>query len=202
MFKKQLSFPKKILLMKRVLLIIFCCGTISGAFAQQAEKCQLGVETLLRLQGEARLKGAFTLRGTLDGQVTEMGYNSLTGFSFALAPRVGLETRWYYNLQRRHALGKPVAQNNGNFIALQHAYTFNRAALHNMEATFFADGYSADRYAVSLVWGLRRNLRERIYFETFAGLGYQRLVNHTNAHPYGHPVVPVLAARFGYLLCR
>lgn len=75
-----------------------------------------------------------------------------SGTYFKLFPFAKIEERFYYNINRRIAANKPVANFTGNYISHYNTYLLN------------------EMFTTGLTWGLQRNSK-RFYFSLNVGLG-------------------------------
>lgn len=116
---------------------------------------------------EQKMNKDFFLRaevGILTGYVKK---NLTLGAGFSIQPR------WYYNTEKRQALGKKTAGNSANFLGLNTFFTLpnNLYLQKDQESRFFADDYNkALRFSAD--WGIRRRPHKSFNWELGAGLGY------------------------------
>jgi Protein of unknown function (DUF3575) len=94
--------------------------------------------------------------------------------------------RYYYNFEKRKKKGKNISGNSGNYLALGSSYYFK--SLDEAKDVSFNDGFST-----SLVWGLQRTYKNKLYINLNAGLGYNFSVPVRN-------VKPVINFTLGYIL--
>jgi len=105
---------------------------------------------------------------------TEAGIKS--GFSnkhTTLGAGFSIQPRWYYNTEKRQALGKKTAGNSANFLGLNTFFTLpNYLYLQKgQESRFLAYDYNkALRFSAD--WGIRRRPHKSFNWELGAGLGY------------------------------
>lgn len=120
-----------------------------------------GIDYEKKLTSNQTLVGSVNLFDELN-----FGYSSSLGFRFSypLIPSIGLQYRWYYNLNRRAAAGRVVRLNSGNYISARIRTSFPKNIY---------DQYRRPDNNVGLFYGLQRNYRRRFYFDMGAGVAYQ-----------------------------
>lgn len=99
---------------------------------------------------------------------------------------VNVQYRYYYNLEKRKNKEKNICGNSGNYIALGSSYYFK--SLDESKAVSFNDGFSS-----SLVWGLQRTYKNKLYINLNTGLGFNFSVPARN-------VKTVINFTLGYIL--
>ena len=127
----------------------------------------------------------FTLIGRVDMRLAmgsgdmdedfEFSYNWLT-----FQPRLHLETRYYYNLFRRHIMEKDTRNNSANFVSLNFSYDVPYGVTNIGNDPFYA-------YRTELNWGFRRNLNSitNYEFSLFWGFKYGNYSRAENQNPDG-----------------
>jgi hypothetical protein len=98
----------------------------------------------------------------------------ISGTHFKIFPFVKMEGRYYYNLGRRKALNKSIANFTGNYISSYNVYLLNQQFISGM------------------TWGLQRNWR-RFHFNLNLGLGL-----YFNSDETGISIIN--EAKIGFLL--
>lgn len=88
------------------------------------------------------------------------------------APVINLEPRWYYNLERRKKKGKPITNNNGNFLSLQVSYHPDLFVISSLDNITIPNQIS-----VIPTWGIRRHIGNHFTYETGFGIGYRRILD-------------------------
>ncbi|MCH7402279.1 hypothetical protein ACFOUP_18240 [Belliella kenyensis] len=78
-----------------------------------------------------------------------LAMNSENGFQYMLAAFVDVQSRFYYNFEKRESKGKSTLKNSGNFLALRALYT-GPDAVSNFER------YDNNSFAFGPTWGLQR----------------------------------------------
>lgn len=100
----------------------------------------------------------------------------LTGYvkkHLTLGAGFSIQPRWYYNTEKRQALGKKTAGNSANFLGLNTFFTLpnNLSLQKDQESRFFPNDYNkALRFSAD--WGIRRRPHKSFNWELGAGLGY------------------------------
>jgi len=87
---------------------------------------------------------------------------------FGLSLEGTLDSRWYYNYNRRLGLKKSVYRNSANFISLRTTFLPGVVVAKSSNAIVGTSGFT-----IIPVWGLRRPVGKFV-FEAFAGIGYRR----------------------------
>ena len=105
-----------------------------------------------------------------------------------IAPLVGLEPRWYYNLNKRLANGKRIDGNSGNYISLRANYYFYDDA--DIEQR------NEDYFLLAPTWGIRRNLGKHFNYEIGGGVGLGLFNNKDDRKDIGFTTYVNL--KFGY----
>ncbi|MDR2911336.1 MAG: hypothetical protein LBV47_08270 [Bacteroidales bacterium] len=181
--------------MKRLflLLFLFCllflpfCEEIQAQAAESNQSISLNVLGLEYVY-EHPLDKKFTVtgRGGLAAGIlwTKMS-GSYTKFDYLICPTVGLESRYYYNLEKRFVEGKKTANNSANFLSVQARYYIPWGmASENMKIRENAIVFSPS-------WGLRRVLNSKWIFEINTGL---------NLWANDFKLEPAANARIGFVL--
>jgi hypothetical protein len=151
-----------------LLLLIFC----QNLLAQDTSK--VGTTDAIRLpfvfwgiDYEKKLTRNQTLVGSVNlFEEIGFGYSSNLGFQFSypFIPSIGLQYRWYYNLNRRAAAGRVVRLNSGNYISARFRTSFPKNIY---------DQYRRPDNSAGLFFGLQRNYKKRFYLDLGAGCAYQ-----------------------------
>lgn len=159
--------------MKRTLLFLFICLIQSNTFSQEkevasVEKSIFGIQTGLLgvwVHNEARLANQFVLRSVigLDAGFRANPNNTLV----ALIPALRVETRWYYNLDKRLAKGKNISKNSGNSLSLNVVYNPDLFVISNEK-----NSTVISTIAFIPKWGIKRTYGKHFTFETGIGVGY------------------------------
>ena len=86
----------------------------------------------------------------------------------AVVASVSLESRFYYNLEKRRKIGKNVNANSANFIALKtNFYPGWLIVAQNKDKVVYTQQIAFTPY-----WAIKRTLGKHFTFETGAGMGY------------------------------
>lgn len=118
-----------------------------------------------RLTNEIALRSSATLNAAF-------WFGDLKDSGFALAPELSLETKYYYNLERRARKGKSTARNSGNYISLDLKYF----------PDWFVISSEKDLNVVSSIgfvptYGIRREFGRHFNYEFKVGFGYGFLLD-------------------------
>ncbi|HZH70069.1 MAG TPA: hypothetical protein VFD80_06440 [Flavobacteriaceae bacterium] len=153
----------------QLLLALSLCLLISNLHAQKAtvEKSHWGVQVgihPLAFYNETKLLEKITLR-------TELGFGfGWSGFGnsaeWAVIPVIGIEPRFYYNLQKRMDRGKRTDGNSGNFVSLHMGY------VPDFKITSHENVIVYPAAIILPMWGLKRSVGKHFNFETACGIGY------------------------------
>lgn len=112
-------------------------------------------------QYEAPVGQQMTVLGSA-GLVSPILLWSNGDFNFAMAPVIGVEPRYYYNLKRRAAENKVTTLNAANFVSTEVQYIFKSIIYRNVR--------SSSGLLVAPMWGMRRIFNNRWFLETSGGL--------------------------------
>ena len=137
------------------------------------EKNNVNVQTGLLglwINNEFRLSNTIALRAEVGLNAGIFGGDSFNdGTGFLLAPSVGIEPRWYYNLNKRFEKGKRVENNSANFFATGITYYPDSFVISNYD-----DVNIVEQVTIIPKWGIRRNIGQSNFnYELGAGLGYR-----------------------------
>lgn len=176
----------------KVLIICLFVGFLSQA--QEKAKDVLSAKVGL-IGAWVSYEKAISTNATLIGELGYRGgfsysYSKYFGsnFAYVLGPMIGIESRYYYNFDRRIEKDKSTTNNAANFLGLELLYAPDFGIITN------SDNY--DYYqSLSLFtkYGLRRNLGKKINFEFSFGPGYQWVEKHDGGVTFG------LDAKFGFV---
>ncbi len=106
-------------------------------------------------------------------------------FYYSINPYVGVEGRYNYNILKRKSAGKNTMYNSSNFLALDCKYI--AGALNKSDNVNNNSGF-----LISPVWGLKRMLKNKIYYEFSPGLNFF----YSNSNSY---VTPRLNFSLGFI---
>lgn len=95
---------------------------------------------------------------------------------FALEPSVSFQYRYYYNFAKRQEKGQRTAKNSMNYIAPKYNAVFTK---RRISSSYLPEEATRAINTVGVVWGLQRNLPNRLSLDFNAGLGYQFTKGHT-----------------------
>ena len=149
-----------------VLLILFT----SFSFAQEepsVEKSIFGIQTGILgvwVHNETRLTNSIALRTEIGLDFGINGNDNTT--TTALIPSIRVEPRWYYNLEKRIAKNRKIANNSGNFLALNVAYNPDWFYISNKENINVIS-----TVAFIPKWGIKRTVGNHFTYEAGIGLG-------------------------------
>lgn len=117
---------------------------------------------------EQKISDNFFLRaegGILSGYANK---HITLGTGFAIQPR------WYYNTEKRQALGKKTAGNSANYLGIKTFFSFpnNLYSTPNQVSLIFLSDYDK-AFRISADWGIRRRPYKSFNWELGVGLGYK-----------------------------
>jgi len=158
MIKDHLIFK-----MSKVVFISFLVMNSYFGFSQNektvsVENSVFGIQTgLLGIwaHNELRISNQVALRS----EVGLSGPNSAN-----IKPIVALESRWYYNLNKRVEKGKRIDGNSGDYVSLRTSYHF-----HDVSDPETISGL--DNLLIIPSWGIRRNIGNHFNYEAGIGVG-------------------------------
>ncbi len=203
------------LYLKKILSFLLILLSINS-FEQEADTVLKQSHTKLNLE-------IFGVSGTFEKQlskkatlVSELGIRTGNGLylsSYDVAEGwkiynvfVGLEGRYYYNLNRRLQAKKSVASNSANFLSLGVNYGFKPFISSEIIRTETFDIYG-QRYifeipieeysllSVSPSWGFQRKIGNHFSLESNFGLDFSYFSNDQD-----FVVGPAIGFRFGYII--
>ncbi|KAF2514489.1 hypothetical protein E0W68_13530 [Flavobacterium salilacus subsp. salilacus] len=118
---------------------------------------------------EVGLSNTISVKGELGLNAAIFGdYNNSVGF--LLAPVIGVEPRWYYNIHKRFNKGKHTANNSANFVTLAFTYHPDLFVISGTDNI-----YVPDQITVIPKWGIRRSLfKSNFHYEVGIGIGYRQ----------------------------
>lgn len=142
-------------MLKKIVLLI--CGVVLFSVDIQAQTVDLWKLNLITpsLEFEKSLSPKITLAQkagiTYSGSHPPLTEPSIsTGLLLQLAPFYDIQARRYYNFEKRKAKGKPIENNNGNYLTLRAQYV-------GPEITASFVRYSPHTFKIGPHWGLQRN---------------------------------------------
>ena len=158
--------------MKKTFMSIFLIGIINFSFAQNStiEKSITGVQIGFfgtGIYNETRLADKFALRSQFGLNVGIFGGTLYDKTGFILYPELSIETKWYYNLEKRVRNNKSIKNNGANFYSLNIKYSPNWFEISNYDNIEVYNTLS-----IIPTWGFRRNFLEKFNYEFRIGLGY------------------------------
>lgn len=119
-------------------------------------------------------------------------YNSQV--SWAFAPLLRVEPKYYYNIDRRVAKGKSIDNNSGNYFSLSATYIPDWFVISNVKNLNVIP-------SISFIpnYGLRRNINAHLNYELAFGIGYRYLFLKQGGYGKNEgEVTPNLTFRLGY----
>ncbi len=130
------------------------------------------------------------------GLDASIGYGGFYGTIYHIYPRVGFETRYYYNFSKRDQKGKSTQDNAANFIGLSIIHFPGLFAISSDP-----EGELNNLVAFFPKWGIRRNVGKNFNFETGAGAG---IVINLDDMGNDIPIFPayLIYLRFGVKFAR
>ncbi|MFD2909690.1 hypothetical protein ACFSX9_13210 [Flavobacterium ardleyense] len=131
------------------------------------EKSIFGIQTGLLgiwIHNEYGLSNQIVLRSELG--LDSGFFASSDEFTFLMTPVLTLESRWYYNLEKRNAKNKNIKNNSGNFLALKTSYNPDLFTISNAENVRVINQIS-----IIPKWAIKRTYFDHLTFETGVGIG-------------------------------
>lgn len=156
--------------MNRQFLTILFCALSQLAMSQSAsvERSVFGIQAGwgMWVHQEAKLSNRIALRSEIGVHARVRGGNIYEKPKFVMSPVLTLEPRWYYNLDNRLRIEKPIEGNSGNFVSLKtswHPDWFGNSTINDVN----------ELTNISFVptWGIRRLIGKSFTFETGIGIG-------------------------------
>jgi len=92
------------------------------------------------------------------------GWSESSGFHYSLNLGLGLESRFYYNMEKRNSKGKNTNYNAANYFAVDCRYLFKSIASQNTA--------SVSGILISPSWGIRRVYNGRWLLEISPGINF------------------------------
>jgi len=186
--------------MKKYVLAILLCGVAAVSHAQNAsvERSFWGIQTGyfgVWVHNEHRLSNSIALRSEigLDSGIFDSNYSNKTGFIFI--PVITVEPRWYYNLGKRLRESKRIANNSGNFVAIEASYNPDWFVISN-----YNDITALSNISLVPTWSIRRNIGNHFDFEVGIGAGYQHIfAKKTEYNGKENDFTIILNLRIGYI---
>lgn len=133
------------------------------------EKSIFGIQTgLIGVWGynEFKISNPISLRSEIGLQ---LGFSSGLDKTYtSIFPAISLESRLYYNLNKRLNKGKNISKNSGNYFSI--------FSIYNSNQTLYSSNKNIDyvsTFAILPKWGIKRTYKEHLTFETGFGLGPQ-----------------------------
>ena len=167
--------------MKKITFIFICFFLIQISKAQDSvsvEKSLIGPSInpfgSLSFDYEVKLSKEWTLLSNIGFSYDyDKENNRFNSKGYSLRPFLGLEPRWYYNLDRRIKLSKNTKFNTGNYWSLDIGYSPKSVLATNQSYYEFANAvYFLPSY------GLRRTISKNIYFDGSLYAGYSYVLNN------------------------
>jgi hypothetical protein len=142
---------------------------------------------------ELRLADAIALRSELGLGGTYMHSHTIFGgySRYGIRPELTVEPRYYYDLVKRHADGKPTVYNSGNYFSLRSSFY--------PEGLAFGNTYDVPTYLTVIpMWGLRRHFDSRFSVEASVGAGLRHVFGQKVSVWNGNEFVINWQLRVGY----
>ncbi|WP_010521140.1 hypothetical protein [Aquimarina agarivorans] len=186
--------------MKRKLLLILFLGASLMANSQNVsvENSQFGVQAIIisiYAQYEKKLTNLVTLRGEIGLEPGITAESDVDSRRLFLSPVLNLESRWYYNLNKRLKKSKRIDLNSGNFVSLRTSYHPGWFAISrsNIPINVISD------IVINPYWGIRRNLGKKFNYEVGAGVAFvSRLEEFSSRSIKNNFFIADLHLRIGY----
>ena len=143
---------------------------------------------------EARLSNRIALRSEV-GLDTGLWWGDFYDKAgFVAAPVFTVEPRWYYNINKRKNKNRRIDGNSGNFISLKTSYHPDWFVISNYQNIRIISDIS-----FIPTWGIRRNIGQKLNFETGLGIGYWSVINNKKYLLFNNDGVAInLHLRLGY----
>jgi hypothetical protein len=181
-----------------LMMVLFCI--LTQAQNNATNKLHSITKLNLELQGfgisfEPRLSNSVTM--DLSAGIGTGGYDIWSeNFTYVVYPQgptgfISITPKFYYNLKKRLAKGKPVDLNSGNYIGLRIKYT-SRSIAENTDIR--------DALLFNTHWGMQRAIGKRWTLNTHFGLGY--VIDATDLNNSEGTIYPALDLKFSYILNR
>jgi len=148
---------------KTFLIIAFYIITISAnAQAKTVSNHSLTIYTIgASYSYEQTLGGKMTIIAHADLLMSHMVWTP-SGFEYAIQPGLGLESRFYYNIGKRHNSGKNISYNSANYLSLECMYLFEPMVSQRVIFPY--------KFHISPNWGIRRVYNDRWLLEFNPGI--------------------------------
>jgi len=159
--------------MKKIILTLIFFGLSLIAKSQNAsvEKSTYGIQTGflgIWVNNEIKLSNQIALRSEIGFDSGIWGGDFYEGTGFLMTPVITLESRLYYNLNKRVSKSRRIDGNSGNFISLKTSYHPDWFVISNKENVSVVSDIS-----IIPTWGIRRNIGKHFTYETGIGIGYR-----------------------------
>lgn len=179
-------------IMTLILMLLFG-GRVFSQQKATVEKSIFGIQTGFLgfwINNESSLSSNLSLKSELGLDAGLFGGNSNDKIGSVVVPVLTLESRYYYNIQKRGVNNKVTANNSANFIALNLKYQSDVFIISNNNVDVIS--------TISIIpkWGIRRNLGNNFNYETGFGVGYRHFLEKLNSE--NGEVAVDLHLRIGY----
>ncbi len=157
--------------MKSIALLLLLLSETIGAQSIEVKKSIFGIQTGILgfyINNESKLSSDIALRSEIGLDSGIFLNNFYEGVGFYVTPVLTVEPRWNYNLKKRAAKSKIIADNNGNFLSLKTSFNPDWFVISNHQNLEIPN-----QIAFIPTWGLRRNLGQNFNYETGLGIGYR-----------------------------
>lgn len=147
------------------LIIAFCIiAILANAQTKTMSNHSLTIHTFgTSYNYEQSLGSKITLTGSLGLMMPYWAWTIQShGWAYALNPIVGLDPRFYYNLETRNNKGKNIKYNSANYLSVECLYLFRPAVSDN--TSLLSGGI------ISPNWGIRRVYSDRWLLEFSLGV--------------------------------
>lgn len=196
--------------MKTEKLFAFLCICLYGITATAQDSTAVGrvEKSIFTIQtgvvgfwgsNELRLSNRWALR-------TEVGldlwyYEAYENYNLAdkksgafLAPSIGVEPRWYYNIEKRARKGKFTGRNSASFVTLAIKYYPDLFKIGGPDYL-----YVPNQISIIPKWGIRRAIaKSHFNYEAAIGIGYLRYLDDKNFFYSKDDVAIDVHLRIGY----
>ena len=174
--------------MKKFFFIFICFFLIQTSKAQDSvsvEKSLIGSSVSpfgsLSFDYEVKLSKEWTLLSNISAYYDYDKGSNLNSKGYSIRPILGLEPRWYYNLDRRNRLSKNIKFNAGNYWSLDIDYHLKSILATNQS------NYTIENSIYFLhSYGMRRIISKNLYFDGSLYIGYSQVFGY-ETFPVSNP---------------
>lgn len=158
--------------MKNIFALLMFGFTISNhAQNTGVEKTLFGIQTGFAgvwINNETKITNSVALRSEIGIEHDFAVGDHYKDAGFIMQPVINLESRFYYNIEKRNSKGKKTAKNSANYFSIKTSY-------HPDWFVVNLDENSTKISDLSIIptWGIKRQIGKHFNFETGIGFGYR-----------------------------